>query len=99
MGEICHKMFTADMVSLDSEIVFSINVFKEEPAMSASVYLYRNIMLGFFLFFLVILAINFSPWNLRRLNFSSLFTTYICIILCYILLLTLTLEVQKRSIG
>lgn len=50
MGEICHKMFTVDRVSLDSEIVFSINVFKEEPAMSVSVYLCRNIMLGFFSF-------------------------------------------------
>lgn len=77
MAETFHKMSAVDRVNGVSENVFSINAVKEEATMSLSVYLYTKYHAWVFLiFFLSVLAINFSSWNLRRLNFSFLFTTY-----------------------
>lgn len=102
--ETCCKMSAVDRVSRDSETVFSIRVFNEEPRMSVSVYFYLDIMLGCFLLhgFVCFFWFGFNSGNKLLSEISEDLVYFfllhiICIILCYTLLLILTLELKKKK--
>lgn len=64
-------------VSRDSENVFCINIFKEEPTMPVSLDLNTKYRAPFsFFYFLLILAINVSLWTLRRINYSFYYVSF-----------------------
>lgn len=60
MGETFHEMSEVDRVNRDSENVFSISVFKEEPTMPVSLYLNTK----YHVLFISSLSFNFGNKSL-----------------------------------